>query len=87
MRQQDARRLAADFHADFVPTRSQDNLEVIANLTAETNTPKVMAAVAGWHERRRNRRSMAIATALRQVSGTKPRPANDNRRPQRQRAA
>lgn len=87
MRQQDARRLAADFHADFVPTRSQDNLEVIANLTTETNTPKVLAAVAGWHERRRNRRSMAIAAALRQVSGTKPRPANDNRRPQRQRAA
>lgn len=79
MRQQDARRLAAEFHQDFVPTRQTDNLEVIANLTASTNTPKVLAAVAGWHERRRNRRSMAIAAALRQISGTSPRPANDNR--------
>lgn len=86
MRQQDARRLAAEFHADFVPTRQSDNLEVIANLTTNTNTPKVLAAVAGWHERKRNRRHQAIAEALRQVSGTKARPANDNRRPQRRAA-
>lgn len=87
MRQQDARRLAAEFHADFVPTRQADNLEVIANLTEDTNTPKVLAAVAGWHERKRNRRHQAIAAALRIASGTKPRPANDNRRPQHRRAA
>lgn len=83
MRQQDARRLATEFHADFVPTRSQDNMEIIANLTAETNTPKVLAAVAGWHERKRNRRHQAIAAALRTVSGTKARPANDNRQQRR----
>ncbi len=86
MRQQDARRLAAEFHADFVPTRSQDSLEIIANLTSNTNTPKVLAAVAGWHERKRNRRHQAIAAALRTASGTQPRTANDNRRPQRRAA-
>lgn len=87
MRQQDARRLAAEFHADFLPTRQVDNLEVIANLTRGTNTSKVLAAVAGWHERKRNRRHQAIAAALREASGTKPRPANDNRQYDRRRVA
>ncbi|NGO63915.1 hypothetical protein G6N76_09525 [Rhizobium daejeonense] len=78
MRPHEARRLAEQFHADFMPTRQHDSLEVIANLTADTNTSKVLAAVAGWHERRRNRRSLAISQALRAASGTKPRHVNDN---------
>jgi ribosomal protein S17E len=87
MRYNEARRLAEQFHNAFTPTVQTDNLEVIANLAAETNSAKVLAAVAGWHERRRNRRSMAIAAALRQVSGTKPNPVNDNRQQLRRRTA
>lgn len=84
MRQHEARRLAEQFHKDYVPQQYiGDGLEVIANLTQSTNTPKVLAAVAGWHERKRNRRHHAIGAALRAASGTQARPANDNRPRQR----
>jgi hypothetical protein len=79
MRQHEARRLAEQFHKDFTPTVQTDNLEVISNLTADTNTAKVLAAVATWHERRKNRRSRAISQALRAVSNTRPQAKNDNR--------
>ena len=84
MRQHDARRLAEQFHKEYVPQQYVgDCLEVIANLKSSTNTPKVLAAVAGWHERKRNRRHQAIAAALRRASGAQARPANDNRPRQR----
>lgn len=53
--------------------RPEDNLAVIANLTAATNRPDVLEAVAEWHEGRRGVRSRYIAQALRVALA-----ANDN---------
>lgn len=49
------------------------NLDVIANLSPETNRPDVLEAVALWHEGRRGVRSRYIAQALRMALT-----ANDN---------
>ena len=49
------------------------NLDVIANLSPETNRPDVLEAVALWHEGRRGVRSRYIAQALRMALA-----ANDN---------
>lgn len=91
MRHNEARRLAEQFHNDFTPTAKPvytgNGREVITGLNAATNTSKVLADVASWHERRRGARHVAIAAALRTASGTQPRAANDNNRQQRRRAA
>ncbi len=79
MRQQEAKRLAERSHREFAPTAQSDNLEVIANLTADTNTSMVLSAVADWHERRNNRRNRAISQALRAASKTRPQAYNNNR--------
>ncbi len=58
---------------------SGDGLEIIANLSPNTNTPAVLAEVAEWHEGKHGARSRTIARALRVASGTvAPRAANDN---------
>lgn len=44
------------------------NLTVIENLKPTTNAPYVLRAVAAWHERRRSRRHMIIAAALRDAA-------------------
>ena len=64
-----------------------NGLEVVENLTSATNTAKVLADVAKWHERRHNSRNREIARRLREVSGTQARQANDNPRQQTRRAA
>ena len=90
MRHHEAKALAAKIHETYQPQRyAGDGLEVISALSPSTNTPKVLAAVARWHEApwRKGRRHTAIAARLREVSGTVPQPANDNRRPKRERAA
>lgn len=90
MRQHEAKKLAQQFDNDFKPTTQEDTLQVIANLSPDTNTPAVLAQVAKWHEapRRRGSRHRVIASALRVASGTvAPRAANDNGQQQRRRAA
>lgn len=88
MRHHEAKALAAKINETYQPQAyTGDGLEVISALSPSTNTTKVLAAVARWHEApwRKGRRHRVIAQALRTVSGTVPEPANDNRRPRHDR--
>lgn len=93
MRHHEAKELAAKFHQAYQPPAyTGDGLEVIAALSPDTNTAKVLASVARWHEMpwRKGRRHRLIAQALRTASGTVAEAreaANDNRRPAAKRRA
>lgn len=49
-------------------TYTGDGLEVIANLSPDTNSAQVLDWVAEWHERGRAHRNQVIANALRRVA-------------------
>lgn len=71
-------------HKSPAPTSTYtgDGLEVIANLSPDTNSAQVLNWVAEWHERGRTLRNQTIALALRRVARQQA-ASNDNRRGRR----
>lgn len=49
-------------------TYTGDGLEVIANLSPDTNSAEVLGLVAEWHERGKAHRNHVIAAELRRVA-------------------